>query len=192
MKKRSRVKLVEFEMWRYRYIVMYSLSLIVTFFIFLDPTISALVSGISSWSYLGVLVTGVFYVHSLSAPPAAATILLLSKSLAPFPLIILATIGATIGDFFLFKFMRADIVPEARLLAEDLRVPRIKSPEMVHWIHKLAPYIAGFIIASPLPDEVGAALFGAIEYDTKKFVIVSFICHLAGITALVLLGRTLF
>lgn len=185
----GRVKLIEFEMWRYRYIVMFTISLIATVFILANATVVSFLSEAGKWDYLGAFVLGFFYTHSLSSPPAAAAFFLVSKHLNPFVAAGLGGFGAMIADFFIFKFFKTDILPEARLLAEDLRIPRIKSPKLAHMIHKAAPFIAGFFIASPLPDEIGAALFGVIEYDTRKFLLISWICNTLGLLVIALLGH---
>jgi hypothetical protein len=191
MKKQSRVKLIEFEMWRYRYIVMFTVSLISAFFILSNSTVMSLLSEASKWNYVGAFVLGFFYTHSLSSPPAAAAFFIVSKSLNPFIAAGIGGFGAMIADFFLFKFFKTDILPEARLLAQDLKIPRMKSPRFVHLIHKAAPFIAGFFIASPLPDEIGAALFGVIEYDTKKFLLISWVCNTLGLLVIALLGHVI-
>jgi uncharacterized membrane protein YdjX (TVP38/TMEM64 family) len=187
--KRAGVKLVEYEMWRYRYIVLFMISLIISVFILTSSQIAMILKNASEWGYLGAFVTGSFYTYSLSSPPAAAVFFELSHGLNPFIAAGLGGLGAMLGDLIIFKFIKTDILPEARLLAKDLKLPRIRSRKVLHLFHKIAPFFAGFIIASPFPDEIGAALFGAIEYDTKKFMIVSWVCNTAGLLAIALLGH---
>jgi len=187
--KKAGVKLIEFEMWRYRYLVLFSLGIILAIFILSNNAITSLLSRASEWSYFGAFVTGIFYTYSISSPPASVVFFEVSKGLNPFIAAALGGLGAMLGDFIIFKFIKTDILPEARLLAKDLRIPRIKSHKLIHMIHKIAPFVAGFIIASPLPDELGAAMFGAIEYDTKKFLLISWTCNTLGLLAIALLGQ---
>lgn len=187
--KRAGVKLVEYEMWRYRYIVLFIFSLIISVFILTSSQIAMFLGQAGDWGYLGAFVTGAFYTYSLSSVPASAVFFEISKGLNPFIAAALGGFGAMLGDLIIFKFIKTDILPEARLLAKDLRLPRLRSRKALHLLHKIAPFLAGFIIASPMPDEIGAALFGAIEYDTKKFMIISWCCNSAGLLAIALLGK---
>jgi hypothetical protein len=185
------IKLVEFEMWRYRYLVFFAISVISAIFILSSPAVVSLLSKAGEWGYFGAFVTGAFYTYSISSPPAAATFFVISHGLNPFIAAALGGLGAMFGDLIIFKFIKTEILPEARLLAKDLKIPRIKSHKLIHLIHKIAPFIAGFIIASPLPDEIGAAMFGAIEYNTRKFMIISWICNTSGLLVIALLGTVL-
>jgi len=188
---RGGIKLIEYEMWRYRYLVFFAISMISTIFILSSQDVVSLFSKAGEWGYFGAFITGAFYTYSISSPPAAATFFVISHGLNPFIAAALGGLGAMLGDLIIFKFIKTEILPEARLLAKDLKIPRIKSHKLIHLIHKIAPFIAGFIIASPLPDEIGAAMFGAIEYDTRKFMIISWICNTSGLLAIALLGTVL-
>jgi uncharacterized membrane protein YdcZ (DUF606 family) len=55
----------------------------------------------------------------------------------------------------------------------------------------IIPVIAGFIIASPLPDEFGVAIFGAAKYEPRKFVILSYCLNFIGILAITSLAKVL-
>lgn len=187
--KKAGVKLIEFEMWRYRCLVLFSIGIIAAIFILLNQTIISILSKAGEWSYFGAFVTGAFYTYSISSAPAAVVFFELSKGINPFIAAALGGVGAMLGDLIIFRFIKTDILPEARLLAKDLRIPKTKNHKLLHLIHKTAPFIAGFIIASPLPDEIGAAMFGAIEYDTKKFMLISWTCNTLGLLVIALLGQ---
>lgn len=45
----------------------------------------------------------------------------------------------------------------------------------------IIPIFAGIIIASPLPDELGVAIFGAVRFPTKKFLFFAYIFNFIGI-----------
>lgn len=169
--------------------MLFGVSILLSVLILLDERTILLLYEAGNWSYLGAFITGMFYTYSLSSPPASAVFFIISKSLNPFFAAAIGGFGAMIGDLIIFKFIKTEILPEARLLAEDLRLPRIKSHKLIHILHKIVPFVGGFVIASPLPDEVGAALFGAIEYDTKKFMIISWICNTLGLLVIALLGQ---
>jgi hypothetical protein len=183
------VRFVGYEMWKYRYLFLFTASIILSFFILIDSRTISVIYQASNWSYLGAFIAGFFYPYSITAPPVTAIFLVISKTLNPFAMALVGGFGAMLGDVIIFKVIKTELLPEARLLAKDLRIPRIKSNKLLHIVHKIAPFVAGFIIASPLPDELGAGLFGAIEYDLKKFMIISFTCHTIGLLAIALLGQ---
>jgi hypothetical protein len=66
-----------------------------------------------------------------------------------------------------------------------LKIPKIR----YNFLKKISPLIAGFIIASPLPDELAAVLLGSENYDYKKFLILAFVFNFLGILFIVGLGR---
>jgi hypothetical protein len=53
----------------------------------------------------------------------------------------------------------------------------------------IIPVIAGLIIASPLPDELAVAIFGAVKYDVKKFLLFSYCFSFLGILAITSLSN---
>jgi uncharacterized membrane protein YdjX (TVP38/TMEM64 family) len=57
--------------------------------------------------------------------------------------------------------------------------------------HHLMPIIAGFIIATPLPDELVGILFGSVKFDMKKFLILSLVLHFITIFVIVSIGNIL-
>jgi hypothetical protein len=188
--KRGGIKLIEFEIWRYRYIVLFISSLILSVFILTSSQIITFLERAGTWGYLGAFITGSFYTYSLSSPPAAAVFFEISKGINPFIAAALGGFGAMFGDLIIFKFIKTDILPEVKLLAKDLKIPKIKGHKMFHIIHEVTPFIAGFFFAMPfLPDEVGAAMLGAIHYNTKKLMIISWISNTAGLLAIALLGK---
>jgi hypothetical protein len=186
--KQGRISLMKYELWRYHYIVLFLISMILAFFVLSNKSIAALIGMAGAWSYFGALFVGFFYTHSLTSPIASATFFILSNGLNPFVAAALGGFGAMIGDYFIFKFVKTDLLPEARLLAGDLKLPKIKSLRLLHYLHMIAPILGGIIIASPLPDEIGAALLGTIEMKDRDFLIVSLACNTTGLLAIALLG----
>ncbi|MFH1072739.1 MAG: hypothetical protein V1743_04895, partial [Nanoarchaeota archaeon] len=54
------------------------------------------------------------------------------------------------------------------------------------------PVIGGFIIASPLPDEIGISLFAAsTKISTRVFSIMSYVLNTIGIFIILAIGTTL-
>ncbi|MDD5181635.1 MAG: hypothetical protein PHC66_00505 [Candidatus Nanoarchaeia archaeon] len=188
--KRKGLKLVEYEMWRYRYLVFFTISIIAAIFVLSSSQIRALISSAGTWGYVGAFIVGSFYTYSITSPPAAAVFFVLAQSINPFVAAALGGLGAMCGDLIIFKFIKTDILPEAKLLAHDLKIPKIKNHKLIHYINEAAPFIAGFFFAMPfLPDEMGATILGAIKYNTRKFLLISWLSNSAGLLLIALLGQ---
>lgn len=66
------------------------------------------------------------------------------------------------------------------LLSKNFRVTMFKISHSKTW-RRMVATVAGLIIASPLPDEMGIALLGVMKFRTKYFVLFSFLLNFAGI-----------
>jgi hypothetical protein len=56
----------------------------------------------------------------------------------------------------------------------------------------LIPIVAGFIIASPLPDEIGISMLAISKsVSTKKFAVISYLLNTGGIIAILLIGTSI-
>jgi len=142
-----------------------------------------------SFGYLGAFFAGLLYTYGFTAAPATAILLILAKEqniiLAGF----IAGLGALIGDLTIFKFIRFVFQDEFKKLSKQ----RIFNHSKNKIIKKLKKYIiiilAGFIISSPLPDEIGVSLLaGATPISTKIFSIFSYIFNTIGIFIILIIG----
>jgi hypothetical protein len=123
----------------------------------------------------------------------------------PFLLAFIGAFGSLFSDYIIFRFVRDRLMDEIKLLHEDVKrfldpvgrkvVPKDLSFQLYLWqqtvkskFRWLIPVIAGFIIASPLPDEIGVALLGAAKYETERFVILSYLLNFTGIFLIASLG----
>ncbi len=56
----------------------------------------------------------------------------------------------------------------------------------------LLPVVAGFIIASPLPDEIGVTMLAASKsISAKVFSVISYVLNTAGIFVILMIGKGL-
>ncbi|MFH1072545.1 MAG: hypothetical protein V1743_03905, partial [Nanoarchaeota archaeon] len=125
------------------------------YLIFTGSIFSSLFRYISSMGYLGSFLLGIFFVYGFTAPPATALLLLLAKSQNIFVTALIAGVGALVGDLVLFRFIRHSFGDEIERLKKERLVKHMytKTPGFIK--KYFIPVIGGFIIASPLPDEIG-------------------------------------
>ncbi|MCX8178714.1 MAG: hypothetical protein N3D75_02710 [Candidatus Aenigmarchaeota archaeon] len=148
---------------------------------------------IVSLGYIGTFIGGFFYAYGFTSAPATAVLLVLSKE----QILVLATLvgglGAVISDYLIFRFVRHSFMDE---------IDNIKNEKMIKTIiengkrlfgkksNYVIPVIAGFLIASPLPTEIGVSLLASSKnINTQKFLIIAFILHSLGIFAILSIGN---
>lgn len=146
-------------------------------------TILDFIRSMGEVGYLGSVVAGFFCGYGLTAPVAYATIFALGNVLHPLLIAILAAAGATVADFIIYSIARRKLASE--LAAVERRIGMKKVPR---WVHHMAPFVAGFIIASPLPDELAAGLLGGLRFSEKKFILLIYAAHFIGMAAVAGLG----
>jgi len=95
-----------------------------------------------------------------------------------------------IGDLFIFSFIRSSFIDEIKKLSREKIIKHFNGKSPSIFKEYLLPVVAGFIIASPLPDEIGISLLAASSMiSTKAFAVVSYLLNTAGIFALLYLGK---
>ncbi len=166
------------------------ITFVIAYLMLYGKTYQPLHNSISSLGYFGIFLAGGLFAYGFTAAPATAILLILAKEqnilLAGF----IGGFGALVGDLIIFHFIRHSFEDE---------IEKLKNEKMVQFVYSKAPNIfrkyfvpalAGFIIASPLPDEIGVSLLAAIsKISTKMFSIVSYALNTAGIFAILILGN---
>lgn len=160
-------------------------------FLMLSEGISLVIYDVASRAGLcGAFVSGVFYSFGLTSAPAAAVLFLLASEGSIIEIGIVAGMGALLSDIVIFVFVRYSLAKEIAMLSKERIVKKMN--EAVRGIREiLVPPVAAFIIASPIPTEIGVALLAsATKLSFKKFVIVAYALHTIGIFAILWMGKT--
>lgn len=183
--------------WKYRNIIFLAASFVLAYFILTSPQAVSFIKDMGNFGYPASFVAGMFFTYGLTAPLATVTLVTLSQNLNPIFVALIGAVGSVISDYIIFHFVRNRLLKEIKMLSND--VTRLTKPisylffweelriRLWHSIskskiwHLMIPVLAGFIIASPLPDEIGVALFGAVKFPIKKFLLVSYTLNFAGI-----------
>ena len=99
-------------------------------------------------------------------------------------------LGALVGDLFIFNFLRHSFADEISKFRKEKIVLYINRKVPNLFKKYLVPVFAGFIIASPLPDEIGVALLAASRtISTKIFSLLSYALNTAGIFVILVIGN---
>lgn len=200
-------KIRKFE-WKHRNIILLFASFILAYFILKHKPILSFINNLNYLGYLAALILGMLFSYALTTPPAIVALYNLGQQFNPFLIAFIGAFGSVISDYLIFRFVRDKLMNEINLLSEEIdgltkkispngistqeiRIKIWKKVSHSNIWKNLIPIIAGLIIASPLPDELGVAIFGAAKYEPKKFIIFSYFMNFFGILAITLLSRIL-
>ncbi len=146
-----------------------------------------------SFSYLltaffaGIFFTSVF----TTAIGSAAFVVLGIDGYNPFIVGIVGGIGALVGDTLIFKFIRNDLQADVVYLLRLHKRKSFSKLSSLPLIHFFLPILGGFIIASPLPDELGVSLLALSHISTRYFSLISLLFNILGIALIVRFGNIL-
>ena len=145
-----------------------------------------------SLSYLGTFLGGIFYAYGFTAAPATAVLLVLAKEQNIVFAVLIGGFGALLSDLLIFHIVRYSFADEIKKLEKERFVKYIEKKEKTlfgHYYHHIFPALAGFLIASPLPTEIGVTMMASIRrISLKKFVIIAYALHSFGILIILTIG----
>lgn len=141
---------------------------------------------LNSHGYISIFLAGLLFSYGFTAPFAVGFFIELASEVNIFIAAPLAGIGAVIADLTIFQFIRTSFQDEFDKLKLHWIFQHIHQLFDDHLSEKLKKYVlwtfAGFLIASPLPDEFGVSLIsGFTDINRKIFGAVSYILNTMGI-----------
>lgn len=166
-------------------------SYILAFLLLFGRDFAPLQSVLSSLGYTGMFVAGLLYAYSFTAMPATAIFLLLIPGQNLLVSVLAAGFGAVIGDFFLYKLMQGYFSVELHRLSREKFVVDIS--KRLHCFKKYALIaLGGLLISSPLPTELGVAMFSSIkEMTMQRFLVAAYLLHTFGIFVILTIGKVI-
>lgn len=137
---------------------------------------------LGDWGLIGLLIIGFFFAFTFTISTAVVALLVFGQILPAWEIGLIAAIGATLGDFLIYNFIRRHIVYHAsKLLARFRKSPLVEMAKTTYFKWTL-PILGAIIIASPFPDELGMTLLGIAKVKVWQFMILSFALNVVGIT----------
>jgi uncharacterized membrane protein YdjX (TVP38/TMEM64 family) len=177
-------KFVKYE-WKHYKAILIVLVVLLTVESYLSGSLESFLRGLGSYGYLGVLFSGFLFTYGITTPFAIASFFILAESMNIWTITILGSLGGLLSEYIIYDFVRKKANKNIKVYRnKKIRLPEIKSK----LLKKLSPLIAGFIIATPIPDEFAAVLFGIEKYRLRDFLILTFISKFIGILLIVELG----
>ncbi|MEM5872590.1 MAG: hypothetical protein QXD55_01900 [Candidatus Aenigmatarchaeota archaeon] len=178
-------KIIKYK-WKHYKTILIFMVILLTLEAYLTGDLERFLSNLGNYGYIGAFVAGIFFTYGITTPIAIATFFLLSENLNIWILTFIGSIGGLISEYFIYDFARKKAGKSIKIYKDKkIILPKIKSK----LIKMLSPIIAGIIIATPIPDEFVAVLFGIEKYKLRNFLILTFVFKFLGILFIVGLGR---
>jgi len=177
---------------KYPKFLLLTLTFVLAYVLFAGKDMPVLNNTLSSLGYLGTFLAGVFYAYGFTAAPATAILLILAKDQNILLAGLIAGFGALLADLIIFKLIRYSFEDEIKKISKEKIVKYLRK-KMPNPLRKyLLPAIAYFIIASPLPDEIGVTMLAAADHTPiKTFYILSYVLNTAGVLIILILGHVM-
>ncbi|MBI2019119.1 hypothetical protein HYS95_00430 [Candidatus Daviesbacteria bacterium] len=165
--------------------VLFILSLSMAWYLFKGGFLQSLANEILPFKFIAEFLAGMLYTSFLTSPVSVAMIAALAKTSNPVTLALLAGLGAAFSDLLIVRFFRG-VSKDINLISEQLRLNQITALLKKWKIEFLVPLIGIFIVASPLPDEVGLMMLGASKLKYFQLAILTYVLNTAGILLIVI------
>src|SRR3989344_2435315 len=141
---------------------------------------------------IGSFMAGMFFTSIFTTVPAIVTLGEIAQVNSVFLTAFFGGLGAVVGDLIIFRFVRDRFSEHlVALVATKSGKVRLKSLFRLKLFRWLTFLIGGFIIASPLPDELGISLLGFSKMRMSLFVILSLAFNFFGIILIGLVAKIL-
>ncbi len=170
-----------FKNYKYKNLTFFLLSILLAIILSRFDLLSKIFFNLGHLIIIGPLIAGILFVSTSTAALGILILFDLTKTLSPFEIALIAGIGAAVGDFAFFRFFKGNLLSEITPIYNFLggkHVTKILQQKYLRWI---LPVLGAIIIASPLPDEIGASLMGLTKITTYQFILLSLILDITGI-----------
>lgn len=156
-------------------------SLILAAFIITTDIAHAIVGYFRELEYIVSFFAGLFFTSIFTAAPSVALLGELARENSPWVVALFGGLGAMLGDFVLFRFLRDRVAKDLEYLFTLPRAKRVLHIFSTILPRMLWPFLGAIIIISPLPDEIGITLLGLSKIDQRLFLPLSFVLNGIGI-----------
>jgi hypothetical protein len=170
--------------WRFPYLAGVLTGVLIAIILAENETFKGWLLHLGSLEYIGALFAGMLFVSSFTVAISMVVIGIMTENIHPMALALIGGVGAVMGDYLVFKFVRSHIGEELALLVGKENTSYVKTILRSKYIAWTLPIIGMLIIASPLPDEMGVSLLGLSNMSEGKFILLSYVSNTLGILAI--------
>ena len=169
-----------------------ALSVLVAVLLVQTEVLTNLLAFAGQAEIFGAFVAGMFFTSIFTTAPAIAALGEISILQGIFYTALFGAAGSVLGDLIIFRFVRDRFSEHVSEIMTHQSVWRrfhlLFKRRFFRWF---TFFVGGFILASPLPDELGIAVLGFSKMRVKYFALLSFAFNFLGILAIGLVARSL-
>ena len=177
--------------WKYPYLTSILVSVLVAIILAQNEGFKSWLLHLGSLEYIGALLAGMIFVSSFTAAISIVVIGIMAQNINPIALGLIGGVGAVIGDYLIFKLVRSHLQDELSMLFGKDGTSYVKALLRSRYIAWMLPLIGIFILASPLPDELGVSLLGISKISEARFILISYVSNAAGILMIASVAKVL-
>lgn len=177
---------------QYPKLTLLGLSVLIAYFLFQADFFKEFANKLNNHGYISIFLAGFLFAYGFTAPFAVGFFVSLAPQVNILVAAPLAGFGALLADLLIFQFIKSSFSDEFDKLKLTFLFQKIRNLFDNHFSERLKKYflwtVAGFLIASPLPDEFGVSLVsGFTTINQRIFSVISFGLNTAGIFVILLL-----
>lgn len=174
---------------KYPKLLILLLTFVIAYELFIFLNANRFTTLLTMGGYISTFVAGILFSYGFTAAPATALFLVLGHQQTWWMASIIGALGSVCGNLIVFNIIRYSVDDELRRLERSKSVRQFERAVPRRLKHFIVPVLAGFIMASPLPDEAAMSLFALARHVSHvELILVSFVLHFLGIAVLVGLG----
>lgn len=165
------------------------LSVIVAYLLFREESVSSFFHSLGNLGYLSAFAGGMLFAVGFGAAFGVGILLTIADEVNIYAAAVLGGLGALLTDYVIFKFIRLTFDDEIVKLKNSKGFSLVRKVLLERMPPKIRYYfalsLAGFVISSPLPDEIGVAILASMTTVRERvFTIISLTLNTLGILAL--------
>lgn len=154
--------------------------------------------GLSGFGYISIFIGGLLFSFGFTTPFGIAIFIEMAQFTHPVLGALVAGAGALLSDYLIFDLLRFSLFTKEikqlrsshffRSIGSHIHSEKFSEPvrRMLLWL------AAGFVIASPLPDELGVTMLSGIsKMSSRDFAMVSFGCNTLGVFLIMVGARAI-
>jgi len=173
-------------------IAIIALSIMLAVVLVKTKVLSDLLLSTNQMKILGSFVAGMFFTSFFTTAPAIAALGEIAQSGSIVMTALVGAVGAVVGDLIIFHFIKDRLSEHfLELVSHNSIWNRTRFLFKYRYFKWFTFLLGGFLIASPLPDELGIGLLGFSKMKSKYFIPVSFIFNFIGIIIIGLVANNI-
>lgn len=160
------------------------ISVLAAYILFQTGAFHTFVHSLQNFGYIGVFISGMFFVSIFTTAPAAVILLTFAETLPVVLVAAVAGVGSVLGDAIILSFISDNIDKSVTLISGEKGVKKVIRL-LRHTKYKFFLTVIGaIVVASPLPDELGLTLMGVSKIKPLTFIGISLVLNTLGIWVL--------